>query len=86
MPFGVDVINTLDVLPDDIVGYTELKNSSCTVAGTNANSSKYTKLIDIPLTADADVDDANILDPFSNSMLPLFHSTIPCCKNHGRFS
>ncbi len=29
---------------------------------------------------------ANIFDPFSNSMEPLFHARIPCCNHFGRFS
>jgi len=28
MPFGVETMNTFVVLPEEIVGYTELKNSS----------------------------------------------------------
>ena len=43
-------------------------------------------LKDIPLTADAEVDAASILDPFSNSIDPLFHDNIPCCIHLGKFS
>ena len=43
-------------------------------------------LNDIPRTAAADVDAAMILDPFSNSKLPLFHTRIPCCIQLGKFS
>ena len=43
-------------------------------------------LKDIPRTADADVDAANIFDPLSNSSEPLFHAIMPCCIHFGRFS
>jgi hypothetical protein len=41
MPLGVDVIKTLVVVPDEMVGNTEAKNSSWMLLGTKANSSKY---------------------------------------------
>ena len=41
-------------------------------------------LKDIPRTADADVDAANIFDPLSNSSEPLFHAMIPCCIHFGK--
>jgi hypothetical protein len=41
MPFGVDEIRILEVVPEEIVGYTEVKNSSAIFVGTNANSSRY---------------------------------------------
>ncbi len=43
---GVEVINNFVVLPDDIVGYTEAKNSSN--PSINATSSRYRKDIDLP--------------------------------------
>ena len=43
-------------------------------------------LNDIPRTALAEVDAAKILLPFSNSRLPLFQLTTPCCNHLGRFS
>ena len=43
-------------------------------------------LNDIPLTADAEVDAARIFDPFSNSILPLLYTTIPCCNQSGNCS
>ena len=43
-------------------------------------------LNDIPLTADADVEAARILEPFSSSRLPLFQDMIPCCIHLGKFS
>ena len=55
------------VLPDDIVGYTQLKNSSDTVDGTYANSSRNIMLYEPPRIALADVDAARILEPFSKS-------------------
>ena len=33
-----------------------------------------------------EVEDASIFDPFSNSILPLFHSTTPCCSQGGKCS
>ena len=54
--------------------------------GTCANSSKKIRLNEPPRMADAEVDDAKILEPFSNSIDPLFHSTIPCCNHRGRYS
>ena len=77
---------TLVDLPEVIVGYTDAKNCSATWLGTNANSSRNRMLKDIPLTALADVEAANIFDPFSSSTLPLFHTKIPCCIHFGRFS
>ena len=77
---------TLVCVPEEIVGYTDAKKSSATWFGTKANSSKNRILNDIPRTAEADVDAANIFDPFSNSNDPLFHAMIPCCIHFGKFS
>ena len=52
----------------------------------NANSSKKITLYDPPRTADAEVEAAKILEPFSNSSDPLFHARIPCCIHLGKFS
>jgi len=76
----------LEVLPDEITGYTELKNSSAMLLGTNANSSKNTQLKEPPRIAELDVDAAIILEPFSSSTLPLFYVTTPCCNHIGKFS
>ncbi len=43
-------------------------------------------LYDPPRTADAEVDAAIILEPFSSSSDRLFHDTIPCCIHFGSFS
>jgi len=43
-------------------------------------------LNDIPRTALADVEAANILLPFSSSKDPLFQDIIPCCIHFGKFS
>ena len=43
-------------------------------------------LYEPPLTALADVDDASILEPFSNSNEPLFQDITPCCNHLGKFS
>jgi hypothetical protein len=40
MPFGVEEIRILEVSPEEIVGYTDVKNSSAILLGTNANSSR----------------------------------------------
>ena len=80
------MIMTLVDLPEVIVGYTDAKNCSATWLGTNANSSRNRMLKDIPLTALADVEAANIFDPFSSSTLPLFQTRIPCCFHLGKFS
>ena len=40
----------------------------------------------MPRTALADVEAASIFDPFSNSMLPLLYTTIPCCSHKGNCS
>ena len=48
-------MNTLVVCPDEIVGYTELKNSSEMFDGTNANSYKKIMLNEPPLIAEQDV-------------------------------
>ena len=82
----MDTIITFVVLPDDIVGYTELKNCSATLDGTYANSSRNIILYEPPRTADADVEDARILEPFSNSRLPLFQDITPCCNQPGKCS
>ena len=55
MPFGVETMNTFVVLPEEIVGYTELKNSSDILWGTNANSSKKMILKEPPRIADPEV-------------------------------
>src|SRR5210317_572368 len=86
IPLGVDTIQTLVDLPDEIVGYTELKKSSATFCGTNANSSRNSMLYEPPRTALDDVDDATTREPFSKSTEPLFHDTTPCCNHLGRFS
>ncbi len=38
------------------------------------------------ITADEEVELAEILDPFSNSREPLFQDIIPCCIHLGKFS
>ena len=86
IPCGVETIITFVDLPDDIVGYTELKNCSATLAGTYANSSRKIILNELPRTVEADVEAASILLPFSNSRLPLFHDITPCCNHLGKFS
>src|SRR6056300_26374 len=79
IPLGVDTTTTFVDLPDEMVGYTELKKSSATLFGTNANSSRKIMLYDPPRTADEEVDDATTREPFSKSTDPLFHDTTPCC-------
>ena len=74
------------LLPEEIVGNTELKNCSAIAAGTKANSSKNIILYEPPRIALEDVAAATILLPFSNSILPLFQFNTPCCKNFGIFS
>ena len=76
-------MNTFVVLPDEIVGYTELKNSSEMFDGTNANSSRKMMLKEPPRIADPDVELARIFEPFSRSILPLFQIKIPCCNHFG---
>ena len=78
-PFGVETIKTFVVSPEEIVGYTEVKNSSAKFGGSIwANSSIKIMLKDEPRTADDEVDAAMILLPFSISILPLFQTTTPC--------
>ena len=48
-------MNTFVVLPEEIVGYTELKNSSEMLCGTKANSSKKMMLKVPPRIADPEV-------------------------------
>ena len=43
-------------------------------------------LYEPPRTALEDVAAATIFEPFSNSILPLFHAIIPCCIQSGKFS
>ena len=43
-------------------------------------------LNELPRTADAEVEAASILLPFSNSSDPLFHDRTPCCNHLGKFS
>ena len=43
-------------------------------------------LYEPPRTALADVDDASILEPFSNSNEPLFQDITPCCNHFGKCS
>ena len=84
---GVDTIKTFVDCPDEIVGYTESKNSSAKDGGsTCANSSRKITLNEDPLTADDDVAAAITLLPFSNSILPLFQTDIPCCNQDGKCS
>ena len=54
--------------------------------GTCANSSRKIMLKEEPRTAELEVAAAITLDPFSTSMLPLFHTTTPCCNHFGKFS
>ena len=63
-------MNTFVVLPEEIVGYTELKNSSEILEGTNANSSRKIILKLPPRIADPEVELARIFEPFSSSMFP----------------
>src|ERR1039458_1529999 len=86
MPLGVEDINIFVVLPDDIVGYTDVKKSCAILLGTKANSSKYIILNVNPLIAPDEVDSDMIIDLFSNSIDSSFHFTIPCCKNIGTCS
>jgi len=86
IPCGVETIITFVVLPDEIVGYTELKNCSATLAGTYANSSRKIMLYEPPRTALAEVELARILEPFSNSKEPLFQLITPCCNHLGKCS
>ena len=86
MPFGVETIMILVFLPDEITGYTAVKNSFAMLLGTNANSSKNTRLNEPPRIADDDVDDAIIFDLFSSTTVPLFQVSTPCCNQSGRFS
>ena len=86
MPLGVDVIITREVLPDEIVGYTELKNCSDILFGIKANSSRNIMLNEPPLIALEDVAAASIFEPFSNSSEPLFQFNTPCCNHLGKFS
>ena len=60
MPRGVETINTLVVSPEDMVGYTEVKNDSAMVFGTCANSSRKMMLKEEPRTAEPEVADARI--------------------------
>ena len=62
-------MNTFVVLPEEIVGYTELKNSS-EILGTNANSSKKMMLKEPPRIAEPEVELARIFEPFSSSIFP----------------
>ena len=80
----METIKTLVVLPDEMVGYTDRKKSCAMCSGTNANSSKNIILKVPPLIALDEVELAKIFDPFSNSILPLFHSTTPCCSQGGK--
>src|SRR6056300_1299174 len=86
MPCGVDTIITLEDLPEEIVGYTELKNCSAMLFEIKANSSRKIILYEPPRTADADVDAASILEPFSSSNEPLFQFITPCCNQLGKCS
>jgi len=45
MPCGVDTIITLEDLPEEIVGYTELKNCSAMLFGIKANL--YKKILKV---------------------------------------
>ena len=79
-------MTTLVFVPEIIVGYTEVKKSSCMFLGTNANSSRYKKLIENPRIAVEAVDAAIATHPFSNSIFVLFQLTTPCCSHGGKFS
>ena len=86
-PFGVETIKTLVVLPEEIVGYTEVKKSSANLGGSMcANSSIKMILKDDPRTAEEEVEADITLLPFSNSILPLFQTTTPCCNHFGKCS
>ena len=63
-------MNTFVVLPEEIVGYTELKNSSEMLWGTNANSSRKMMLNEPPRIADPEVELASILEPFLAQCFP----------------
>ena len=73
-------------LPLVMVGYTDEKNSSATFCGTYANSSNIMALNEPPRTAEEDVAAASTLEPFSKTIEPLFHSTMPCCSHIGKYS
>ena len=77
---------TLVELPEEIVGYVELKNCSAILFGTNANSSKNTILKVLPRTDEPEVESATAREPLANSTEPLFHYLKHCCKNLGRYS
>jgi hypothetical protein len=79
-------MTTFEVFPDEMVGYTDEKNSSAMFGGTKANSSSSRKLNESPRTALEDVEDETTLDPFSRVIDNLFHSTTPCCNHLGRLS
>ena len=77
MPCGVDTMMIFEVFDEDTVGNTEFINSSSMPGFKNANSSHIRTLIlpprpELPLVASA-----VIVHPLSNTILPLFHSTIP---------
>ena len=57
--------------PVDSVGVMEVQNSLAMVGRTNANSSQYRSVIDIPRPVFSVVVCATIRLPLSNSMLPL---------------
>ena len=59
------------VSPAEIVGYTDVKNSSATLFGMMAASSMYSQLTDLPRIPLELVAAVNILEPFSSSMSPL---------------
>ena len=46
----------------------------------------YRNDTDLPRIALEEVAAATILEPFSNSTEPLFHSTTPCCNHLGNAS
>jgi hypothetical protein len=75
------VNSILVVLPEEMVGNTDAKNSS--QFSTNTVSSMYRNEIDLPRMAEEDVDVAITLHPFSNSTEPLFHSITPCFSHFG---
>ena len=81
---GVDVIIALP--PVASVGESEVQNSLAMVFLTNANSSKYTSVMDIPRPVVSVVVLLTILLPLSKLILPLLYSVAPALIWSGQFS
>ena len=81
---GVLVI--IHLPPVASVGDNAVQNSLAILGGTKANSSKYTKVSDIPLPVFSVVVLATILLPLSKLMLPLLYSVTPALIWSGTLS